>query len=83
MTTSSKKSGGAFEDLPQSKKFHAPLQEGDSVTATRGCRHTQPDICKKNEMPGVCAFARRDNMCHAPPTTWPKQYTFLRRRAGT
>jgi len=68
----------SFDELEQSQKFHAPLQPGDTDLVTRGCRHTNPSICRKNAMPSVCAFVRRDGMCHAPPASWPRQYLRLR-----
>ena len=67
-----------FNELPQSAKFHASLQPGDSVDVTVGCRHTNPEICRKNSMPGVCAFARTDGNCHAPPASWSKQFGLLK-----
>jgi len=67
-----------WEALPQAKRFHAPLQAGDTEEVTRGCRHTDPDICSKNSMPGVCAFVREDGMCHAPPRSWRRQYAKLK-----
>ena len=67
-----------FDKLPQAEKFHAPLQPGDSPAETVGCRHTNPDICRKNAMPSVCAFVREDGRCYAPPASWPKQYKALR-----
>ncbi len=72
-----------FAELPQSRKFHAPLQPGNSAPVTVSCRHTNPDICKKNGMPQLCALVRRDEMCHAPPASWAKQYiALLRQRAN-
>ena len=62
----------------QSLRFHEPLLPGDTEKQTVGCRHTNPDICAKNAMPAVCAFARADNMCLAPPATWSKQFHKLR-----
>lgn len=61
----------------QALRFHAPLLPGDTERQTVGCRHTNPDICAKNAMPSVCAFARPDGMCLAPPASWPKQYRKL------
>lgn len=29
-------------------------------------------------MPKVCAFARADNICLAPPMSWPKQFKKLK-----
>jgi hypothetical protein len=54
--------------------FHAPLHPLDSETQTYGCRHTAPDFCGKNSVPGVCAFVRKDNICLSPPNTWKKQF---------
>jgi predicted nucleic acid binding AN1-type Zn finger protein len=62
----------------QAKRFHEPLVEGETAQRTVGCRHTNPDICAKHSLPAVCAFARSDGMCLAPPASWPKQYEKLR-----
>ena len=67
----------AQRSLPQSRRFHAPLEPTDSATQTVGCRHTNPDICAKNGMPSVCALVRSDGLCLAPPLSWPKQYQKL------
>lgn len=72
-----------FDKLPQNAKFHAPLQPGDTGTVTHGCRHTSPDICRKNTMPGVCAFVRTDGTCHAPPASWARQYKLLKTRGDS
>jgi len=61
----------------QAQRFHQPLLPGDTAKQTVGCRHTNPDICAKNAMTSVCAFARDDGMCMAPPATWEKQYAKL------
>jgi len=45
----------------------------DSKKQTYGCRHSNPDICAKNLMPGVCAFVRNDNLCLRPPISWAKK----------
>ncbi len=66
-----------FDELPQSKRFHAPLQPGDSVETTVSCRHTSPDVCGKNSMEKICAFVRDDGMCLAPPASWKKQFAKL------
>lgn len=68
------------EEMAQADKFHAPLHAQDSPTVTHGCRHTNPDICRKHSMPGVCAFVRADGLCQAPPRTWPRQYEALKMR---
>lgn len=61
--------------------FHAPLKEEDTETQTVGCRHTNPDICAKNQLPGKCAFVTSDGMCYAPPRSWPKQFKKLKGEA--
>jgi len=66
-----------WDRLPQPKRFHSPLQQGDTETMTFGCRHTNPDICCNNSLPGICAFVRKDGMCHCPPKSWPRQYQKL------
>ncbi len=66
-----------WDSIPQVRRFHAPLQRGDGFDVTNGCRHTQPAICGKNDMPDVCAFVRPDGMCHAPPLSWKKQFVKL------
>jgi hypothetical protein len=64
-------------DTKQARRFHEPLVEGDTEHQTVGCRHTNPAICAKNAMPSVCAFARADGMCLAPPASWSKQFDKL------
>jgi len=58
--------------------FHEPLRLEDSEQQTQGCRHTNPDICAKNRIPGKCAFVRSDKLCLSPPKSWPKQYRKLK-----
>lgn len=66
----------------QARRFHEPLLPDDTEKQTVGCRHTNPDICAKNSLIKVCAFARKDGMCFAPPASWPKQFRKLQ-RGGT
>jgi predicted nucleic acid binding AN1-type Zn finger protein len=54
-----------------------PLVEGESESLTVGCRHSNPDICAKHSMRGVCAFVTEDSICHAPPFSWKKLYVKL------
>lgn len=63
--------------------FHAPLHTLDTETQTHGCRHTCPDICSKYHMQKVCALARSDNTCLAPPKSWPKQFKKLKQGETT
>ncbi len=58
-------------------RFNEPLNEQDSEIQTYGCRHTNPDICKKNGMSNVCAFSREDDICKSPSMAWHKQYKKL------
>jgi hypothetical protein len=60
-------------------RFHDPLELQDTVVSTVGCRHSNPDICKNNALQGHCAFARKDNICLVPPSTWKKQFERLSR----
>lgn len=62
----------------QKSVFHAPLHPLDSEKQTFGCRHTNPIICSRHNLPSVCAFARSDSICLAPPLSWPKQFMKLR-----
>lgn len=64
------------------KAFHAPLHPVDTEKQTKGCRHTNPDICAKHSLPTVCAFVRKDGMCFAPPQSWPKQFKKLKAEQG-
>ena len=57
--------------------FHDPLHRLDSEKQTFGCRHTNADICSKNGLPKVCALVRADELCSAPPISWPKQFKKL------
>jgi len=61
----------------QAHRFHEPLEAEDARDRTVGCRHTSPIICRKNGMPGVCAFVTDDGICLAPPLSWAKQYEKL------
>ncbi len=54
--------------------FNAPLNEGDTETQTYGCRQNNPNICGRNGIPGICAFASDDNICKQPSKTWKKKY---------
>ena len=53
------------------------LSELDSISQTLGCRHTNPDICSKHSLNGLCAFVRNDSICKNPPRTWKKKYESL------
>jgi len=68
--------------MDNAKAHHAPLHPDDTIEQTVGCRHTTPKNCAKNSMPDVCAFVRSDNMCQAPPRSWPRQFDKLSEAAG-
>lgn len=61
----------------RNKEFSKPLNERDTELQTYGCRHSNPEICKKNGLVGVCAFVRDDGICKSPTKAWPKQYMRL------
>lgn len=62
--------------------FHKPLHVKDTEAQTYGCRYSNPDICKRNRIPKVCAFARDDNMCLSPSSSWKKQFRKLLNEKG-
>lgn len=64
--------------MKKQSAFHAPLNPIDTETQTLGCRHTNPIICSRHNLPSVCAFAKEDNICLAPPTSWAKQFKKLK-----
>ncbi len=66
-----------WDDLAQSRRFHAPLREGDTAGTTNGCRHTNPEICRNNSLHGVCAFVTADGICSQPPMSWRPQFARL------
>ena len=57
--------------------FPALLNSHDSEIQTLGCRHSNPDICRKNLLSDICAFVRNDGLCQSPPRSWAKQYRGL------
>ena len=58
--------------------FKAPLNKYDSEEQTYGCRANNPDICKNNGIPDLCAFERDDCICKSPTKAWKKQYLKLK-----
>jgi len=54
-----------------------PLNQEDTLEQTKGCRYTPPSICKRIDMPNICAFVRPDNLCVKPPIFWAKQFKVL------
>lgn len=65
------------EDIMIIVDFSAPLNELDAESRTYGCRHTNPEICKKNGLPDICAFVRQDCICKSPSRSWSKQFRIL------
>ena len=57
------------------------LRPGDRVDRTVGCRQSQPNNCGRNSLPTVCAFARADGICLAPPSSWKRRYAVLSQQA--
>jgi hypothetical protein len=54
-----------------------PLEEGENLQFTIGCRHSNPDICKNCMTENKCAFVRSDNQCLLPPKSWKKLFEEL------
>ena len=59
--------------------FDAPLHFHDTEITTYGCRQNNPDICKNNGIPGVCAFVSSDSICKKPSRAWKKQFQNLKK----
>lgn len=59
--------------------FHAPLFDRDTELITIGCRHTNPEICRSNGIPSICALVREDGICYKPSSAWKKQYNKLKK----
>ena len=55
------------------KIIHELLSQLDTGKHTAVYRHTNSDICAKNEFPNICALVLSDQMCFAWPFTWPKK----------
>lgn len=66
--------------MNNSKAYNAPLNECDTLTETRGCRHSSPDNCAKNSLDRVCAFVREDGMCVSPPKSWVNHFHKLKQQ---
>lgn len=58
--------------------FGASLNPQDTEAQTYGCRQNNPDICKNNGIPEICAFVREDCLCKQPSRAWKKQYKKLK-----
>lgn len=58
--------------------FNAPLNEMDTELQTYGCRANNPDICKNNEVVGICAFVNDDCICKMPSRAWKKKFHELK-----
>lgn len=54
-----------------------PLEDGETLNRTIGCRHSNPNICRKNGQEDVCALVREDNICKSPPQSWGKLFEKL------
>ncbi len=52
--------------------FSESINEGDVKSTTWVCRHTNPDICGKNSIPGIYAFTTYDCICRKPSRAWRK-----------
>ena len=54
-----------------------PLEDGETLERTIGCRRSNPLICKNHSIPDLCAFIRTDNICMSPPNNWKGLYKQL------
>ena len=61
-------------------RFHDDLEAEDTVEQTIGCRHSNPTICKNNQLSDKCAFVRKDKICLVPPISWKKQFYVLKEK---
>ncbi len=59
--------------------FNEPLKKEDTENTTYGCRQNNPDICKNNGIPGICAFVSDDCICRMPSRAWKKQFDKLKK----
>ena len=59
-----------------------PLHKEDTETQTFGCRHTNPDICSNNSLPGICAFTSDDYICKRPPRSWKRIFEELKKKSN-
>lgn len=62
--------------------FNDGLHIEDMELQTYGCRHSNPDICKSNSIPKICAFTSTDHICKKPSRAWKKQYIKLQSDKG-
>ena len=60
-----------------------PLGPEDTLTQTKGCRHSTPRICKNNPTPDKCAFVREDDLCLLPPRSWKRIFRNLSGEGST
>jgi hypothetical protein len=58
--------------------IEALLQVGDTPDQTVGCRMRCPMTCRKRQLREVCAVARRDGICMAPPRGWRERFAELK-----
>jgi hypothetical protein len=55
-----------------------PFHSKDAENMIFGCRQTNPVNCAKNSLYDICAFARKDNICLAPPRSWRRKFKELK-----
>jgi hypothetical protein len=58
--------------------LYEPLNKEDTEEQTYGCRANNPNICANCDIPGICAFASKDNICKRPSKAWKKIYQKLK-----
>ena len=63
--------------MSDNTNYKRPLMSGETESLTIGCRHSNPNICRKNGQENVCALFRADNICTSPPSSWVKRFEEL------
>lgn len=66
--------------MKQLSRSKEKLHPKDTEFQTYGCRHTNPDICSNNSLPGICSFTSDDCICKRPPRSWKKIFAELNKK---
>lgn len=64
-------------NIKEKKDKNIKLCKSDTEIQTKGCRHSNPNICSNNSIPNICAFTSEDGICKIPPRSWKKTYKNL------
>lgn len=64
--------------MKKTRRLHnRPLEYGETIERTNGCRRLNPHICRNHSTPDLCAFVRSDDICMSPPNSWKGVYSQL------